>query len=60
MSEAGDGPNPMYQKIRLNKWALTTSLGGEKRHFHGPITTDVLLVVGTLVEVTETFKKLGL
>ena len=59
-SGAGDGPNPMYQHIDLNKWALTTSLGGERRHFHGPITTEVLLVVGSLEEVTETFKKLGL
>jgi hypothetical protein len=60
VSEAGDGPNPAYQSIRLNKWALTTALGGERRHFHGPITTEVLLVVGSLAEVTETFKKLGL
>jgi len=60
VSGAGDGPNPMYQSIRLNKWALTTSLGGHRRHFHGPITTEVLLVVGSLAEVTETFKKLGL
>jgi hypothetical protein len=59
-SEAGDGPNPMYQKIRLNKWALTASLGGERRHFHGPITTEVLLVVGSKAEVAATFKKLGL
>jgi hypothetical protein len=35
-------------------------IGGERRHFHGPITTEVLLVVGSLAEVTETFKKLGL
>jgi hypothetical protein len=59
VSEANDGPNPKYQKITLNKWALTASLGGHKRHFHGPITTEVLLVVGTVGEVAETFKKLG-
>jgi len=57
VSGAGDGPNPMYQHIDLNKWALTASLGGHRRHFHGPITTDVVLVVGTIDEVTETFKK---
>lgn len=56
VSEAKDGEAEDRPRI-LNKWALTTSLGGPRRHFHGPITTEVLLIVGTLDDVAETFRK---